>query len=198
MKSVCTPQPEKSGGKMDNQIVAQLGANLIEATARNGAKIISDKIRIAKTNKEYKETISELEEIIYDLLNDKAEIQRIAQAYEQELVVQKITEDDIKYITNNLLPILSTLMPEDGREQLDQLKKILSVETLTIMQLIGFNYKKAIGEPLTLLLQKIIESKIPMDAKTNADYILAMAKIALDNESTKRFYQLTNQKLPEE
>lgn len=183
---------------MDNQIVAQLGANLIEATTRNGAKIISDKIRIAKTNKEYKETISELEEIIYDLLNDKAEIQRIAQAYEQELVVQKITEDDIKYITNNLLPILSTLMPEEGREQLDQLKKILSVETLTIMQLIGFNYKKAIGEPLTLLLQKTIESKIPMDAKTNADYVLAMARIASDNESTKRFYQLTNQKLPEE
>ena len=86
---------------MDNQIVAQLGANLIEATARNGAKIISDKIRTAKTNKEYKETISELEEIIYDLLNDKAEIQRIAQAYEQELVAQKITEDDIKYISNN-------------------------------------------------------------------------------------------------
>jgi len=184
--------------KMDNQIVAQLGANLIEVTTRNGAKIISDKIRTAKTNKEYKETISELEEIIYDLLNDKAEIQRIAQAYEQELVVQKITEDDIKYITNNLLPILSTLMPEEGREQLDQLKKILSVETLTIMQLIGFNYKKAIGEPLTLLLQKTIESKIPMDAKTNADYVLAMARIASDNESTKRFYQLTNQKLPEE
>ena len=89
-------------------------------------------------------------------------------------------------------------MPEESREQLDQLKKILSVETLTIMQLIGFNYKKAIGEPLTLLLQKTIESKIPMDAKTNADYVLAMARIASDNESTKRFYQLTNQKLPEE
>ena len=74
---------------MDNQIVAQLGADLIAATARNGASIISDKIRTAKTNKEYKETISELEEIIYDLLNDKAEIQRIAQAYEQELVAQK-------------------------------------------------------------------------------------------------------------
>ena len=38
---------------MDNQIVAQLGADLIEATARNGASIISDKIRTAKTNKEY-------------------------------------------------------------------------------------------------------------------------------------------------
>ena len=183
---------------MDNQIVAQLGASLIEVTARNGASIISDKIRTAKTNKEHKETISELEEIIYDLLNDKAEIQRIAQAYEQELVAQKITEDDIKYITNNLLPILSNLMSEENREQMDQLKKILSVETLTIMQLIGFNYKKAIGEPLTLLLQKTIESKIPTDPKISIDYALSMAKIAMDKEATKRFYQLTMQKIPEE
>ena len=183
---------------MDNQIVAQLGADLIEATARNGASIISDKIRTAKTNKEYKETISELEEIIYDLLNDKAEIRRIAQAYEQELVAQKITEDDIKYITNNLIPILSSLLSEENREQLEQLKKLLSVETLTIMQLIGFNYKQAIGEPLTLLLRKIIEAKIPMDPKTNVNYALAMANIAKDKEATMRFYHLTNQEVPED
>lgn len=183
---------------MDNQIIAQLGASLVEATARNGASIISDKIKTAKAKKEFKETISELEEIIYDLLNDKAEVQRIAQAYEQELVAQKITESDIKYITNNLLPIISSLLPEENREQLEQLKKILSVETLTIMQLIGFNYKQAIGEPLTLLLRKIIEAQIPIDAKTNANYTLAMATLTQDSEATKRFYQLTKQEIPNE
>lgn len=180
---------------MDNQIIAQLSASLIEVTARNGASIVSDKIRTAKANKVHKETISELEEIIYDLLNDKAEIQRIAQAYEQELVAQKITKDDIKYITNNLLPILSDLIPEESREQMEQLKKILSIETLTIMQLIGFNYKKAIGEPLTLVLQKMIESKIPADSKANIDYALLMARIALDEKSTERYCKLTNKKL---
>jgi len=180
---------------MDNQIIAQLSASLIEVTARNGASIVSDKIRTAKANKVHKETISELEEIIYDLLNDKAEIQRIAQAYEQELVAQKITKDDIKYITNNLLPILSDLIPEESREQMEQLKKILSIEALTIMQLIGFNYKKAIGEPLTLVLQKMIESKIPADSKANIDYALLMARIALDEKSTERYCKLTNKKL---
>lgn len=172
-----------------------MSASLIEVTARNGASIVSDKIRTAKANKVHKETISELEEIIYDLLNDKAEIQRIAQAYEQELVAQKITKDDIKYITNNLLPILSDLIPEESREQMEQLKKILSIETLTIMQLIGFNYKKAIGEPLTLVLQKMIESKIPADSKANIDYALLMARIALDEKSTERYCKLTNKKL---
>lgn len=184
---------------MENeQIIAQLGANLIEATARNTAGIISNKIKIAKTKKENKETISELEEIIYDLLNDKSEIQRIAQAYEQELVAQKITEDDIKYITNNLIPIISSLMPEENREQLEQVKKILTVETLTIMQLIGFNYKKALGEPLTILLKKTIESRIPMDSITNANYVLAMANIASDREATKRYYNLIGKEVPKD
>lgn len=67
-----------------------------------------------------------------------------------------------------------------------------------IMQLIGFNYKQAIGEPLTLLLRKTIEAKIPVDSKMNKVYSLAMASIATDAESTKRFYQLTNQHMLEE
>lgn len=175
----------------ENEIFIQLTTNLAEAAARNGASFISNKIKSIKAKKNDKETISELEEIISDLLNDKAEIQRIAQAYEQELVSQKITENDIKYITENLLPIFSEFLPEQVDGEL--IKKLLSVETLTIMQLIGFNYKKAIGEPLTLLLKKAIESKMPMDSQTNANYILAMARIAQDEESTKRFYALTGQ-----
>ena len=181
---------------MDNQIVAQLSANLVETAARNSASFISNKIRAAKAKKNDKETINELEEIISDLLNDKSEIQRIAKAYEQELVSQKITEDDIKYITENILPIFSEFIP--NKVQIEQMKKILSVESLTIMQLIGFNYKQAIGEPLTLLTRKAIESKIPMDSKTNANYVLAMAKLAEDENATKRYFQLTGQLIPSE
>ena len=183
---------------MDNQIAMQLAANLVEATARNSASIISNKIKASKAKKDNKETINELEEIISDLLADKAEIQRIAQAYEQELVSQKITDDDIKYITDNLLPILVNFVPEKDKDIIEQLKKILSVESLTIMQLIGFNYKQAIGEPLTVLLRKIIESKIPMDSNTNANYVLAMASLANDKDATNRYYQLTGQPIPEE
>ena len=175
----------------ENEIFIQLTTNLAEVAARNSASFISNKIKAIKAKKNDKETISELEEIISDLLNDKTEIQRIAQAYEQELVSQKITENDIKYITENLLPIFSEFMP--NQVDVELIKKILSVETLTIMQLIGFNYKKAIGEPLTLLLKQAIESKMPMDSQTNANYILAMARIAQDEESTKRFYALTGQ-----
>ena len=70
----------------NNSIIAQLAVNLAEATARNTASFISGKIKAIKAKNEDKSTIAELEEIISDLLNDKIEIQRIAQAYEQELI----------------------------------------------------------------------------------------------------------------
>ena len=182
----------------DNQILAELAANLIEASARNGASYITEKIRTIKAKKDDKKTIAELEEIISDLLNDKNEIQRIAQAYEQELLSQKITEKDIKYITDNLLPVLKDFMPEDKVEDFEKIKSILSVETLTIMQLLGFNYKRAIGEPLTLLLKKTIESQIPADSSLNSKWALTMATLAQDKEATKRFYQLTGRKYVED
>ena len=174
----------------------QLAANLVEVATRNSASLISNKIKVAKAKKDSREIINELEEIISNLLTDKAEIQRIAQAYEQELVSQKITEDDIKYITENLLPIFSEFIP--NKVEVEQLQKILSIETLTILQLIGFNYKQAIGEPLTLLTKKAIESKIPMDSNTNANFVLAMANLAKDEKATKRYYQLTGRPIPSE
>lgn len=175
----------------NNQIIAKLATNLAEATARNTASFITNKISAIKAKKNDKETIGELEEIISELLSDKIEIQRIAQSYEQELVSQRITEKDIKYITDNLLPILNKFIPDDKKTDFEQVKSLLSVETLTIMQLLGFNYKKAIGEPLTNLLKRVIESKMPSDMETNAKFALKIAEIATDEDSTKRYLQLT-------
>lgn len=176
---------------MENaEVWTDLASNLIEASARNTASFIANRIKAVKAKKNDKETINELEEIIQNLLEDKLEIQRIAQAYEQELTSQKITEEDIEYITNNLLPIFIKFLPQDKAGDSEQIKSLLSVETLTIMQLLGFNYKKAIGEPLTLLLKKTIESKIPGDTMINSKWALAMANIALDKDATERYYKL--------
>ena len=102
----------------NSQIVAQLASNLIEASTRNTASFIANKIKTSKAKKDDRETIAELEEIIQNLLNDKLEVQRIAQAYEQELTSQKITEKEIKYITDNLFPILSKFVAPDKVEDL--------------------------------------------------------------------------------
>ena len=42
----------------------------------------------------------------------------------------------------------------------EQFMELISVDTLKTMQLIGFNYKTAIGEPLTLMLKNFLLSKV--------------------------------------
>jgi hypothetical protein len=58
----------------NSEMIVNLASNLIEASARNTATYIADKIRTSKAKKNDKETINELEEIIQNLLNDKLEI----------------------------------------------------------------------------------------------------------------------------
>lgn len=43
-------------------------------------------------------------------------------------------------------------------ETMEQVKNLISVDTLKTMQLLGFNYKAAIGEPLTQICSRAILS----------------------------------------
>ncbi len=157
---------------MDPQLQA-LAAQLADTAIRNTAGSIADRIGAAKARKKDQETIAELEEIVYGLLSDKSELVQIAQAYEQELVAQRISTVDIEYISTNFVPLLQRLIKsaadnnsQDGaveQEIIDLIQPLLSVETVTVLQLIGFNFRKAIGEPLTELVSKLILSKIQAD-----------------------------------
>jgi hypothetical protein len=77
------------------KLLAELGVKLTESAVRNTAGAISDKISSIKAKRDDKQTIRELEDIVNNLLDDKSELVRIAQAYEQELVSQKISDEDI-------------------------------------------------------------------------------------------------------
>lgn len=78
---------------MDPQLV-DLGVKLTEALAKNTASTIFTKIRAIKAAKDDKATISELEEIIQELISDKNELLQISQAFQQELMAQKITDTE--------------------------------------------------------------------------------------------------------
>lgn len=122
-------------------------------------------------------------------LEDKAELVRIAQVYEEELVAQRISADDIRYISENIVPVLrqlaesatsgtgATATPE---EVIDLIRPLLSVETVTVLQLIGFNFRKGVGEPLTELVSKLISSKSPPDPRA----ALEPQKLALARETS--------------
>lgn len=144
-----------------------LGTELATITGRMSVQAIFDKMKAVKQKDNKDETISNLEEIISELIADKNSLIRISQAYEEKLITQRITENEIEYITTSVVPILEELLKQnssDGSEKmqegLDLLKQLLSKETFNIMQILGFNFKKAIGEPLTELLASLIRSKV--------------------------------------
>lgn len=142
-----------------NEEIIKITAELTAILARNSAGYIFDKVKAAKARKNDQETIKELEEIISNLIEDKNELQRISQVLSQELISQRITEDEIKYITDNVLPLLERFMPSNDKN-MDTIKALLSPEILQILQVLGFNYKMAIGEPLTMLVRGLIEKNI--------------------------------------
>ncbi|MFC4761043.1 hypothetical protein [Fructobacillus durionis] len=147
---------------MDEQTM-QLTAKLAEITVRNTASAVIEKIKTVKAKKNDQETIAELTEIIQDLIDDKQNLVLISKGLENELVSQKLTDDDVKSISDTILPIIIKFAEasDDGGqlvENINLIKPLISKEMLTIMQLLGFNYKKAIGEPLTQLLNNKIKS----------------------------------------
>lgn len=84
------------------------------------------------------------------------------------LVAESIGRGDITYITDKLLPTVEELMglgggDEEQSEALAVVKKLVSKEMLTILQLVGFNYKRAIGEPLTRVVENLITSSLPSE-----------------------------------
>jgi hypothetical protein len=190
------------------QQVADHGIRLGEAVIRNTSDVVYNKIQAVKAKKNDKETINELDEIINSLIADKNELIQIAEAYKQEFVAQQISQEEIEYITTKFIPVLKGLIEQTSSGEnsaaaanienaIDVLTPLLSVESLTVLQLVGFNFKKAIGEPLTLLLQKFITSKVPVDPQSNLEnnklvmtFNIELLKVAQDKEASDRWERL--------
>ncbi len=183
--------------------MAELGVRLGEASVRNAASVVVDRIGKTKAKKKDQETINELEEIVNSLLADKSELIQIARAYEQELVAQTISKSDIEYITTRLIPILKDFLEQSAtaqgqsvqqvQEMVDLLSPILSIETVTILQLIGFNFKRAIGEPLTMLVSRLITSRVQTDHEMQrlaAEREIAYVEVARDEDAYNRLMRM--------
>ena len=184
--------------------VTELGVQLADVGVRNTVAAVSARIKAAKAKKQDAETINTLTEIVNDLLADRNDLVQIARGYEQVLDAQRISEDEIAYNTGSIIPIVKTLAEaggnEDTEKMLELLEPVLSVETVTILQLIGFNFKKAIGEPLTALLAALIQSKMPPSTDTGVEAQRASLELqratvdlALNEEAYDRFRRLWSQ-----
>lgn len=154
--------------RMDDLIAPQvvgLAAQLTAALARNTAATIQDKVTSSKASRDAEGRAQALEQIVNDLIEDKNELTRIAQAYQQELVAQQLTPGDVQYIANTVVPLLTTLAgasgdPEEAeksKQQIETFAPLLSVETVNVLQLLGFNFRQGVGAPLTRRVRDLIE-----------------------------------------
>lgn len=138
-----------------------LGVSLAELAVKNTATAVATKIKILKEEKNLEKVRNAYDEIINNLLSEKQEAIRIAQAYKNELEKIQISDEDILHLHNtveNFLNVLQKFSPTLGGDELNNIISLISVDTLRAMQLLGFNYKAAIGEPLTKLCADKISS----------------------------------------
>lgn len=166
-----------------------LGTTLTELAVKGTATVISNKIKAIKEEKNIEKIRSTYDEIINELLSEREEAVRIAQAYKSELEKVVISDEDIQHLHNTVSRILEIIKESQmasakplgseaveavkkQAESYEQIKELISVDTLKTMQLLGFNYKAAIGEPLTLMLKNFILSKV-----AEPDSLIALKKI---------------------
>lgn len=155
---------------MDDQLM-KLGVTLAEVTARNTISFVSGKMQLAKEAKNMEEQSLAYTEIINNLLADKEELTTIVREYKQELDNVVISDKDIEYLhstLNQFISIMVSMTPDlVGKEELmSNFVELLNKDTLKTMQLLGFNYKEAIGIPLTEVCSDMIRRKLGGGSKT--------------------------------
>lgn len=143
------------------QALVDLGSSLAVLAAKGTASAVATKVKAIKGDKDAASVRAAYDELVDELLEERSEALRIAQAYKAELERVQIS-DDIQSLDATIARVLEIFvsMQSDGEEPsspsatamaFDQFRQLISADTLRTMQLLGFNYKAAIGEPLTEL-----------------------------------------------
>lgn len=153
--------------------VVNLGASLTTLALRGTATVVHGKIESLKNAKDVNTVRTAYNEIVSELLEERDEAVLIAQTYKQELERVAISDEDIEYLQQTVAKVIdiintfqtAALLGSDHEKKAkakaaidaaDSLKTLISKDVLKTMQLLGFNYKAAIGEPLTQICANAI------------------------------------------
>lgn len=143
------------------QPLFEMGISLTELAVKGTATAVANKIKTVKDEKNAEKLRNTYDEIVNELLAERDEAVRIAQAYKSELDRIVISDEDINHLNataTRLLDLIKTFSPELDTNSFEAIKDLISVDTLKTMQLLGFNYKAAIGEPLTKICANAVSS----------------------------------------
>lgn len=192
---------------MDNTdpIIVQLGVRLAEVAAQNTASAVFGKIKALKSELDKGKVIVELKDLIHELLDEKQELELIAKSYEEELVIQKLKKRRFRFCCKTVLPAMKDFVGKaSGNEEefknniksIEALEPLLSLDTLIVLQTLGVNYKKGIGEPLTNLTSQLI-NKVQGNNQTrlqelNLEREIEYFKLLQNTEACERLSMMNN------
>lgn len=134
--------------------LVEMGTSLATLAVKGTALAINARIKSLKDEKSIDKVRATYDEIINELIFEREEAVRIAQVYKNEIDRYEIKDVDIQHLQRTVeraLEILRQMSPTIELDTFEQFKELISVDTLKALQLLGFNYKAAIGEPLTKL-----------------------------------------------
>lgn len=149
---------------MEEQLI-KLGVNLAEIVGKNSIEYVKTKMEKAKKEKDLNSLSLGYSEIINQLLAEKSELIFIAQGYKQAYEQVIISDDDIEYLHNTLKQVLTVLAifspnVKENEDNMRAIIQLLNKDLLKTIQLLGFNYKEAIGQPLTEVCSMAIRNKL--------------------------------------
>lgn len=190
--------------------VAKLGVDLAGLAARKSAASIATTVRAAKQRASHEEQVNELTDVINELVDERSHLISIAQAYREELESRRLSDADLVYVTTEIIPVVEEIASllsaegDDGEAQAEEFVRIaralLTERTLTIMQMLGFDYREAFGRPLTDLARLYILSRAPGSDAEKVEEMkllaqkreLALLEIAKDPAAFERFETFRN------
>lgn len=160
---------------MDEGMIA-LNTALGKAIAETTVETVNNKITKIKLNHDREKQITQYDQLINDLLENKNNLERISRSYKEKLERVIISDEDIESLHNTVATIIQLVKSFSGttntdetdsqdQESLDVLLKLLNSDTLKTLQLLGYNYKQAIGEPLTKITADFITKKLTSEQK---------------------------------
>ncbi len=150
-------------GSAAESALVDASVQLAVFAGKNIVSSVSNRFQAIRAKKNLEEVCNSYEEIINELVAERSQVLAIAQAYEAELKRYTLGDKDIEYLQNTAsaaLDVMSTFAPGTDLQGFESLKALISVDTLKAMQLLGFDYKKAIGDPLTAVCAQAITNSL--------------------------------------
>ena len=123
-------------------ILVETGTQLAVLAAKGTATAVSNKFQSIRQKKQTEEICNSYEELINEVVAERAQAIAVAQAYEAELRRYEISDEDINHLratVSDALDVLKEMSPSMDITVFEQLKSLITVNTLKAMQLLGFD-----------------------------------------------------------